>query len=345
MLHKCDLHLSDKACLQQQEERMPAENVKSSPFSKSDSDSPQTNSIAANQLKVAILPVPALPTTTSQLEEYYRAYALHTFSLVLNEYPLKIKAIEAMKGAFNWALIASLQANTSWIARLPEEAQLSPGDTTFCIADGKGSPFLVDVYEGKHSSSSSSSSSSMIATNEHIHEMITRLAPYVSELADSTLQLSFAIQLLVPRYQEGNNFGLEVQAKAMETVNEAHATAQEVQAGLKDFYYTREAALRRAITHPQVADYEGALVEADRAALYSLCRAAEDLYSTYTGLHDMASKNIERLLRPRDEDSNSPTKKRRKRRQQQQQQQQQQNKLQGGKQQQLEAKGLRKGQK
>ena len=59
--------------------------------------------------------------------------------------------------------------------------------------------------------------------------------------------------------------------------------------------------------NPHIEDYEISLTEQDRSFTYTLCRGAEELYSTYTAIHDLITKNIDKLLRPRDDDDQNGT--------------------------------------
>lgn len=52
---------------------------------------------------------------------------------------------------------------------------------------------------------------------------------------------------------------------------------------------------------PQIEDHQKSLAELDIAFTYSLCRNVDELYNVYTAMHDLVTKDIEKLLRPRDE--------------------------------------------
>ena len=54
-----------------------------------------------------------------------------------------------------------------------------------------------------------------------------------------------------------------------------------------------------------IADFRMRLLELDRSFTYSLCRGVEELYSLYTAIHDVINKNIDKLLRPREDEDNN----------------------------------------
>ena len=167
---------------------------------------------------------PSIPSDKEKLEDFYHSYAMHAFSVVLNDFPLKIKKIESMKQEFDWQLIATLKVDTEWLGQLTQThfkagAQVKlESRPSRCIMYNRNKPFLFDVYERN--------GSSMLPTNETIHRMVQSIKPYIKELSDITLKLSFAIELLEPKFQEGNNFGVEVQAKTLSIVNDAYASTQ-----------------------------------------------------------------------------------------------------------------------
>ena len=56
--------------------------------------------------------------------------------------------------------------------------------------------------------------------------------------------------------------------------------------------------------NPHIEDYQAYLAEWDIAFSYTLCRLVHGLYFTYTIIHDLVSKDIEKILHPRDGDDN-----------------------------------------
>jgi len=70
---------------------------------------------------------------------------------------------------------------------------------------------------------------------------------------------------------------------------------------LKNYYYARDKALQSVMNYPHIEDQQINLAELERSFTYTLCRGVDELYSTYVGIYDQVSKNINKLLLPRDE--------------------------------------------
>ncbi|KAJ6225541.1 hypothetical protein RDWZM_004086 [Blomia tropicalis] len=240
----------------------------------------------------------------SKLDLFYQNCIEKAFAVVLDEFPIKLKQIETLKKEFDWNRMEKIKSDTEWIKNFSstyfdkskQVDQFKKG-TGNCIAHCNMKPLLFEYYQQPNVNGS------MIPTNLMVHEMIERIRPYLIELSDHTLQLAFAIQLLEPSFQDGNNFGVEVQYKALTTVHEAYSGAQDFLESLKNYYHKRDGLLQSIITYPHIEDYQVCLLELDRTFTYNLCRGVEELYSIYTSIHDVITKNIDKLLRPRGEET------------------------------------------
>lgn len=162
------------------------------------------------------------------LTDFYRTYAEKAFSVVLHDFPLKIKQIEQLKGEFSWKQIASIKTDTEWARSFTRthfegtNIGRSSEPPIRCIASSSTKPKLFDAY----CAGSGKTNGCMIETNGTVHQMINRIKPFLVELSDIALQLTFALQLLQPKCQEGNNFGVEVQMKAIAVTAEVYSSAQ-----------------------------------------------------------------------------------------------------------------------
>ncbi|KAG7263181.1 hypothetical protein CRUP_035759 [Coryphaenoides rupestris] len=99
------------------------------------------------------------------------------------------------------------------------------------------------------------------------------------------------VQLLIPRIEDGNNFGVSIQE---ETVAELRTVEGEAA-----YYITRAKLVSKIAKYPHVEDYRRTVTEIDEKEYISLKIIVSELRNQYVTLHDMILKNIEKIKRPR----------------------------------------------
>lgn len=217
--------------------------------------------------------------------------------LVLNEFPVKIKQIDILKRNFNWNSISSTRPRSEWMGRfVPRLDSHKPSQTNQCIQNTEFSPVLFECLP------QFDSGAVMLDTNQKIHQMITRFKPFVMEFVVITNQILFGVSTLEPKIQTGNNFGVEVQNRALTRIVELSIVNYELYQNLNAYYSTRANAIGAMIRHPHIEDCQYCLTEVDIETMFALCCNVNQLYASYTELHDIVVKNIDKLMQPRDDE-------------------------------------------
>uniref|UniRef100_A0A914GZI2 Uncharacterized protein n=1 Tax=Globodera rostochiensis TaxID=31243 RepID=A0A914GZI2_GLORO len=145
-------------------------------------------------------------------------------------------------------------------------------------------------------------------------ELINELRPLLREAIEDVnkLFLSFAkhidqighfrvkawIQLLRPKIEDGNSFGVSVQECLNETRN--------VKAGMAGFldqmskYFASRARFEAKIArHPHVEGFRRALLDTDKKAFINIRLGISEMRDHYARLHDLLMKNIDNIKKPR----------------------------------------------
>lgn len=140
--------------------------------------------------------------------------------LVLNEFPVKIKQIEKLREEFKWDNIMTIESDVQWIRRFVDSLGTGTSMTKAkrdqsnkakcCILNSTNKPLLFECLPTLNSEKRT-----MIDTNTHVHQMISRIRPFVIEFTNLTHQIAFGVSNLEPKLQSGNNFGVEVQNRAL----------------------------------------------------------------------------------------------------------------------------------
>lgn len=161
----------------------------------------------------------------------------------------------------------------------------------------------------------------LISTSPDLITIRTELTPLKKALNESSelaTTLKLWIQLNVPRIEDGNNFGVSVQETIVQELSraeEAGMAALQSRSKMVSKIVKRSTSRHCSPIHPSTnpicsrcqfnssdpAVY--ALLENDRRFLNNIWMGWSDLRNNYAILNDVITKNIEKLLNPRSENS------------------------------------------
>lgn len=160
-----------------------------------------------------------------EVDRYCQGAAEEAFNVVLASFPDKIKALEEVRSELSIDTLWPGETDTDWVgeslrAWTKDKDKVSDEN---CVQDSSMRPGLFECYQGRGNNNTKAgvmvklhdTPRMMIETNDTVHRLIQRLKPFLVELLEQLDQLVFGIQMLVPHIQEGNNFGVEVQQKAL----------------------------------------------------------------------------------------------------------------------------------
>lgn len=71
---------------------------------------------------------------------------------------------------------------------------------------------------------------------------------------------------------------------------------------MNSYHLTRSTLLKSIIRYPHIEDYQYSLKELDIDFMFILCCNVNQLYGSYTELHDIVVKNLDKLMQPRDDE-------------------------------------------
>ncbi|KAI1287606.1 Proteasome activator complex subunit 3 [Halotydeus destructor] len=138
-----------------------------------------------------------------------------------------------------------------------------------------------------------------IESNKKITDLVDKLKPLLLDLIQDTIKLSVGIGLLVPKVEDGNNFGVEIQEAALEEVNQVQAKSRVRFDEILNYFEVRGNLIKKCIRHPHCKDYQAALKQYDENMRFKLIMMFISLRSSYILLHDFFVKNLSKITKPR----------------------------------------------
>ncbi|XP_062613273.1 proteasome activator complex subunit 3-like [Saccostrea cucullata] len=144
----------------------------------------------------------------------------------------------------------------------------------------------------------------VIGSNQVLLEVIEKLKPYIDDLVNSSCDIKMWITLLIPKIQDGNNFGVSVQEAVMEEASCIELKAKSLRESGTDYFFYRARMISKIIKYPEINDYKMAVIEFDSDELQNQINLCRFMRNAYVKLHDLVTKNLDKIQNPRSDHGN-----------------------------------------
>jgi len=132
-----------------------------------------------------------------------------------------------------------------------------------------------------------------------ISKIKIRLKKEASDMLKYLSTVRLWIQLNVPRIEDGNNFGVQVQEDMISEISKAEENAFTAIDLLTKYHANRAKMISKYLKYPQVEDYAECVYEIDQKYYADIITGIRDLRNNYAGLYDSLHKNLDKILIPR----------------------------------------------
>ncbi|KAM6977317.1 proteasome activator complex subunit 2 [Aplochiton taeniatus] len=144
-----------------------------------------------------------------------------------------------------------------------------------------------------------------IKGNEMILKLLDRVKPEIVALRETIITVACWIQHLIPKIEDGNDFGVAIQEKILERIAAVKTKVDGFQTNINKYFLERGDAVAKASKDTHVMDYRS-LVHFKDEAIYSEIRVIIlDIRGFYTELYDIICKNQEKVTNPKGEEKSS----------------------------------------
>ncbi|XP_061614291.1 proteasome activator complex subunit 2 [Phyllopteryx taeniolatus] len=144
-----------------------------------------------------------------------------------------------------------------------------------------------------------------IKSHEMIVTLVGKLKPEIVSLRETIISVTSWIQHLIPKIEDGNDFGVAVQEKILERIAAVKTKVDGFQGNINKYFLERGDAVAKASKDTHVMDYRSLVHEKDVAVYSDIRMIVLDLRSFYVELYDMISKNMEKVTNPKGEEKPS----------------------------------------
>ncbi|EHB03404.1 Proteasome activator complex subunit 2 [Heterocephalus glaber] len=141
--------------------------------------------------------------------------------------------------------------------------------------------------------------------NEKVLALLALVKPEVWTLKEKCILVIAWIQHLIPKIEDGNDFGVAIQEKVLERVNAVKTKVEAFQTTISVYFSERGDAVAKASKETHVMDYRALVHERDEAAYGNLRAMVLDLRAFYAELYHIISSNLEKIVNPKGEEKPS----------------------------------------
>lgn len=139
----------------------------------------------------------------------------------------------------------------------------------------------------------------VVPSNKFIVELINEIKPLIGELVEDTNLLKMWLMYLIPRIEDGNNFGVSIQEDVLGEIRASEGEAAAYYDQISRYFSIRGKTVAKIAQYPHIDDYRRAIQELDEKEFFSLRLIVAELRNHYATLHDLISKNGDKIRKPR----------------------------------------------
>ncbi|KAK9501675.1 hypothetical protein O3M35_012357 [Rhynocoris fuscipes] len=144
-----------------------------------------------------------------------------------------------------------------------------------------------------------------VACNQVLMSVIRTVKPHIKQLVEDANLLKMWISFMIPKIEDGNNFGVSVQEETLAEIQSVESEAAAFFDQISRYFCSRAKIISKVAKYPHVEDYRQAVRELDEKEYLSMWLVMCEIRNRYSTLHDIVTKNLEKIKKPRSTNSES----------------------------------------
>lgn len=223
------------------------------------------------------------------IDKYIKDIKLQAEDLVMDKFPRRFSEIEELLNTanFNFRDIASAHNEPN------SKENIQADDAYVHVSKKRKSDTELN------SASSNDCNEQVVPCNNFIIDAVELIKPYMRQILEDIKLLEMWIQFLTPRTETANDLINSILDNIYNEVEEMESNAEEFSDQVSAYFLFRGKIIAKFMKYPQLDDYRRAIQEIDENFLHNLQKSLCDARNHYATLHQMISKNWERIQKPR----------------------------------------------
>ncbi|KAJ1526825.1 hypothetical protein ONE63_008393 [Megalurothrips usitatus] len=240
-----------------------------------------------------------MTTATQKVQEYKDGLKTKAEEMILNGFPEKIVKLNEL---LEMPLFSALElGNVHQKLNIPIPDPVLVNSNSDHGAAGKKRKCENEVNDV--GTKVMALTSGPVPCNAKMTELIGIVKPHIKELlADSNL-LKMWVSFMIPKIEDGNNFGVSIQEDTLAEIQSVESEAAAFFDQISRYYVSRAKIISKVAKYPHIADYRRSVQELDEKEYLSLWLVLNEVRNRYSTLHDIVTKNIDKIKKPRSTNS------------------------------------------
>uniref|UniRef100_A0A2C9L803 Proteasome activator PA28 C-terminal domain-containing protein n=1 Tax=Biomphalaria glabrata TaxID=6526 RepID=A0A2C9L803_BIOGL len=138
-----------------------------------------------------------------------------------------------------------------------------------------------------------------IPFNKFVHNYCEKAKPLMRGLMEHANMVRMWINFLIPKIEDGNNFGVSIQEDVVAEARQVESEAASYLDQISRYYLQRARIISKIAKYPHIEDYRQSIKEFDERQMLNLQNAILEMRNHYASLHDIIMKNIDKIKVPR----------------------------------------------
>ncbi|PSN46138.1 Proteasome activator complex subunit 3 [Blattella germanica] len=144
-----------------------------------------------------------------------------------------------------------------------------------------------------------------VPTNKHLSDLVSVVKPHIRKLVEDANHLKMWISFMIPKIEDGNNFGVSIQEDTLGEIQSVESEAAAFFDQISRYFVSRGKIVSKVAKYPHIEDYRRAVQELDEKEYVSLWLVMCEIRNRYCTLHDIVVKNLEKIKKPRSSNADS----------------------------------------
>ncbi|XP_003745587.1 proteasome activator complex subunit 3 [Galendromus occidentalis] len=250
--------------------------------------------MSASNADFASIPEVSPTEATAKLVEMKKSLREDAGNMIAKTIPRRIFELNEVLGSPDFKLTYDQYASPVNVPSPPgTNEEKEAGDSQFLATGRVNGTTLLMLPDGVIQ---------MNKTLERLHEVVK---PLIVQQVDDCNLLKMWIQLLIPKVEDGNNFGVGIQEECLEQVTAVQKDSASYLDQVTRYYILRAKSVSKVAKYPHVEDFRRTVVELDQKQYHTVTMFVRQLRNDYSLLHDILTKNMEKIQRPRNSNAES----------------------------------------
>jgi len=138
-----------------------------------------------------------------------------------------------------------------------------------------------------------------VSYNRFVHNYCEKAKPLMRGLMEHANMVRMWINFLIPKIEDGNNFGVSIQEDVVAEARQVESEASSYLDQISRYYLQRARIISKIAKYPHIEDYRQSIKEFDERQMLNLQNAILEMRNHYASLFDIIMKNIDKIKVPR----------------------------------------------